>query len=385
MDGLLILCEDAKVGQPFAEYLGRSGSDVVYDLEVTPNRPDLNSVIGIAREIAAVTGNALRIPTFDIQTIRERSTVSTENCVAVRIEDAELCPRYTARVIKGVKIGPSPDWLKSTLEKVGIRSISNVVDVTNYVMLETGQPLHAFDYHLIAKSADGKPTIVVRRAAAGEKFKTLDNQERTLTNEMLLIADEQKGIALAGVMGGANTEINNSTADVLIESAYFSPVNIRRTSKQLGLRSESSYRFERGADAGICDWASRRAAQLILETAGGELAEGVVDVYPKPAEPKRAHAAFCEVQRFARHRHFSRGTNFIPHQTRIDHCKTRAGRMHVHHSNLARGFEARGGFDRGSRPAFRRRTKFLPRRRVARLARMRLIPSMTRFPRRAGF
>jgi phenylalanyl-tRNA synthetase beta chain len=308
-DGLLILREDAKVGQPFAEYLGRSGSDVVYDLEVTPNRPDLNSVIGIAREIAALTGNALRIPTFNIQ----HSTFNVQDCVAVRIEDAELCPRYTARVIKGVKIGPSPAWLRDTLEKVGIRSISNVVDVTNYVMLETGQPLHAFDYHLIAKSAAGVPpadqtsvsssgkmpeersipTIVIRRAAACEKFKTLDNQERTLTNDMLLIADEQKGIALAGVMGGANTEINDQTVDVLIESAYFTPVNIRRTSKQLGLRSESSYRFERGADAGICDWASRRAAQLILETAGGQLAEGVVDVYPSPARPKELTLHFA--------------------------------------------------------------------------------------------
>ena len=276
VDGLLILPTDAPVGKPFGEYLGRSGSDVIYDLEVTPNRPDLNSVIGIAREIAAVTGNALKIPEVRSQ----KSEIRTENLVAVRIEDAEVCPRYTARVIKGVKIGPSPAWLRDTLEKVGIRSISNVVDVTNYVMLEIGQPLHAFDYHLIAKGKDGKPTIVVRRAAAGEKFKTLDNQERTLTNEMLLIADETKGIALAGVMGGANTEINSSTVDVLIESAYFAPVNIRRTSKLLGLRSESSYRFERGADVGICDWASQRAAQLILETAGGQLADGVVDVQP---------------------------------------------------------------------------------------------------------
>ncbi len=281
-DGLLILPADAKVGQPFGEFLGRSGSDVIYDLEVTPNRPDLNSVIGIAREIAAVTGNALRVPEIKIQS----AGAKLESLVAVRIEDAEICPRYTARVIKGVKVGPSPDWLKNTLEKVGIRSISNVVDVTNYVMLETGQPLHAFDFHLITKGADGKPTIVVRRATAGEKFKTLDNQERTLTNEMLLIADEQKGIALAGVMGGANTEINTSTVDVLIESAYFTPVNTRRTSKLLGLRSESSYRFERGADVGISDWASQRAAQLILETAGGQLAEGVVDVYPSPAQPK---------------------------------------------------------------------------------------------------
>jgi phenylalanyl-tRNA synthetase beta chain len=299
-DGLFILREDARVGQPFAEYLGRSGSDVVYDLEVTPNRPDLNSVIGIAREIAAVTGNPLRIPdcsgAVSAPTAVTDRRYNTSELVTVRIEDAELCPRYTARVIKGVKIGPSPEWLRGTLEKVGIRSISNVVDVTNYVMLEIGQPLHAFDYHLIAKGADGKPTIVVRRAAAGEKFKTLDNQERALTNEMLLIADEQKGIALAGVMGGANTEINNSTVDVLIESAYFAPVNIRRTSKLLGLRSESSYRFERGADVGICDWASQRAAQLILETAGGQLAEGVVDVYPKPAEPKLLSLRFSKTK-----------------------------------------------------------------------------------------
>ena len=288
-DGLLLLCEDAKVGQPFAEYLGRSGSDVVYDLEVTPNRPDLNSVIGIAREIAAVTGNALRVPEIKLAS----SGGKAAELVSVRIEDSENCPRYAARVVKGVKVGPSPAWLRDTLEKVGIRSISNVVDVTNYVMLEIGQPLHAFDYHLIAKGADSKPTIVVRRASAGEKFRTLDNQERTLTNETLLITDEQKGIALAGVMGGANTEINNSTVDVLIESAYFKPTNIRRTSKLLGLRSESSYRFERGADVGISDWASQRAAQLILETAGGQLAEGVVDVYPSPAQPKELTLHFA--------------------------------------------------------------------------------------------
>jgi phenylalanyl-tRNA synthetase beta chain len=314
VDGLLILPKDAPIGKPFAEYLGRAGGDVVYDLEITPNRPDWNSVIGIAREIAAVTGNKLKLPdvggasvpasrSSETNAARQEPRPTAAELVSVRIEDAELCPRYTARVVKGVKIGPSPDWLRSTLEKVGIRSINNVVDVTNYVMLEIGQPLHAFDYHLIARggaresaanpsqppSHDGghKPTIVVRRAKAGEKFKTLDNVERTLTSDMLLIADEQKGIALAGVMGGRNTEINEKTVDVLIESAYFSPTNIRRTSKVLGLRSESSYRFERGADIGICDWASQRAAQLILETAGGQLADGVVDAYPKPVEPKQ--------------------------------------------------------------------------------------------------
>ena len=287
-DGLLILRANATVGQSFAAYLGRSGSDVVYDLEVTPNRPDLNSVIGIAREIAAVTGNPLKLPELKI------APAPAPALVQVRLEDPAVCPRYTARVIQGVKVGPSPDWLRVTLEKVGIRSISNVVDVTNYVMLETGQPLHAFDYHLIAPGASGQPTIVVRRAAAGEKFQTLDNQERTLTPEMLLIADAQKGIALAGVMGGANTEINAQTVDVLLESAYFSPTNIRRTSKLLGLRSESSYRFERGADVGLCDWASQRAAQLILETAGGQLATGVVDVYPQPGQPKEITLQFAK-------------------------------------------------------------------------------------------
>ncbi len=292
VEGLLILREDAKVGQPFAEYLGRAGSDVVYDLEITPNRPDLNSVIGIAREISAVTGNPLKLPQVNLAEAGSRA----EELVAVRLEDAELCPRYTARVVRGVKIARSPAWLSSVLEKVGVRSISNVVDVTNYVMLETGQPLHAFDYHLLQSRAgvspapdrrDACPTLVVRRAADGEKFLTLDGQERTLTSQMLLIADETKAVALAGVMGGQNSEINLSTVDVLIESACFKPQNIRATSKKLELRTESSYRFERGADIGICDWASRRAAQLILETAGGTLAQGVVDAYPKPHTPKQ--------------------------------------------------------------------------------------------------
>jgi phenylalanyl-tRNA synthetase beta chain len=281
--GLLILREDAKVGQPFAEYLGRGGSDVVYDLETTPNRPDWNSVVGIAREIAALTGSKLRVPEVACQVSGEAAS----NLVSVRLDDPDLCPRYTARVVEGVKIGPSPDWLRSMLEKVGIRSISNVVDVTNYVMMEIGQPLHAFDYHLIARGADGKPTIVVRRAKDGEDFVTLDGQKHKLTRENLLIADEQKGIALAGVMGGLNTEINDRTVDVLIESAFFSPTNIRRTSKTLGLRTDASYRFERGADIDINDWAGARCARLILETAGGRLAEGIVDAYPQPVPPRQ--------------------------------------------------------------------------------------------------
>lgn len=301
--GLLILRPDAKLGQPFAEYLGRAVGDVVYELEITPNRPDLNSVLGIAREIAAVTGNPLRRPELEGPTSAsgaEPGQVKCQDLVAVRIEDAELCPRYVARVVRGVKVGPSPDWLRRTLEKVGVRSINNVVDATNYVMWETGQPLHAFDYHLIAQASEagpqparpaagaepdreaGRPTIIIRRAQAGERFITLDGQKHTLTNEMLLIADPRKGIALAGVMGGQNTEINERTVDVLLESACFHPASIRRTSKALGLRTDASYRFERGADIGVTDWASLRCALLIVETAGGQLAEGAVDVYPNP-------------------------------------------------------------------------------------------------------
>jgi phenylalanyl-tRNA synthetase beta chain len=294
-DGLLILRGDAKVGQPFAEYLGRSGGDVVYDLETTPNRPDWNSLIGIAREIAALTGNALKLPSLQlsvpsvegVQPNTGQPKFEASTLVTARINASDLCPRYTARIMRGVKIGPSPAWLRSTLEKVGVRSINNVVDVTNYVMLESGQPLHAFDYHLIAKGADGKPAIVVRRAQPGELFVTLDGQKHTLSEDNLLIADEQKGIALAGVMGGQNTEINDTTVDVLLESACFAPSNIRRTSKMHGLRTDSSYRFERGCDPnwGV-DFASRRAAQLILQTAGGTLAEGAVDAYPQPAARK---------------------------------------------------------------------------------------------------
>ncbi len=282
-DGLLILEANATVGQSLADYLGRRGSDVVFDLEITPNRPDLNSLIGIARELAALAGKPLRIPSVEVASGKLQELAASPGAVAdfvsVRVEAQELCPRYTARVIRGVKVGPSPDWLRSTLEKVGLRSINNVVDVTNYVMLETGQPLHAFDVRLVSKGATGVPTIVVREAADGEIFQTLDGTSRTLTAGMLLIADEQKGIALAGVMGGKNSEIQPDTTDVLLESACFKAASVRRTSKALGLRTDASYRFERGSDVEICDWASQRAAKLILETAGGGVAEGVEDVY----------------------------------------------------------------------------------------------------------
>jgi phenylalanyl-tRNA synthetase beta chain len=281
-EGLLILPADAKTGQPLAEHLGRSGGDVIYDLEITPNRPDLNSVIGIAREISALTGNPLRLPELNLAP----SPKATSKFLRVEIQDPELCPRYVARIARSVNVGPSPAWLKNRLERVGIRSISNVVDITNFVMLETGQPLHAFDWHLLDQEADGIRSVVIRRASDGEKFTTLDGKERSLTGNALLIADQHKGIALAGIMGGQNTEINDQTHEVLIESANFKPQNIRATSKRLDLRTDSSYRFERGADIGICDWASRRAAQLIQQLAGGEVLGDAIDAYPNPQSPR---------------------------------------------------------------------------------------------------
>jgi phenylalanyl-tRNA synthetase beta chain len=290
VDGLLILPADAPVGKPFGEFLGRTGGDVVYDLEVTPNRPDLNSVIGIAREIAAVTGNELKIPTIQFLS-KESEPIG--GLLSVQNDEPELCPRYAARIVRKVKVGPSPDWLRSILEKVGLRSINNVVDITNHVMLESGQPLHAFDYHLLKGDGTNPPKIIIRRATEGEKFTTLDGKERTLTNQMLLIADETKPVALAGIMGGKNSEINDRTVDVLIESAYFKPQNIRATSKKLELRTDSSYRFERGGDVDICDWASRRAAQLICDLAGGQVLGHAIDNFPhqNPAKPITLHFA----------------------------------------------------------------------------------------------
>ena len=291
-DGLLLLPREAKVGQPFAEHLGRTGDDVVYDLEVTPNRPDWNSVIGIASELSALTGQPLRVPEIpELQTEDE----SASALVDVRLDNPEHCPRYNARVVRGVKVGPSPDWLRNTLELVGIRSINNVVDVTNYVMLETGQPLHAFDYHLLAKKEGAdKPVIVVRDAADGEKFTTLDEKEHELLSDALLIADQTKGVALAGIMGGLNSEIGDGTEDVLIECAYFKPQNIRATGKRLAISTDASYRFERGCDPNCCDWVSQRTAQLILETAGGRLAKGCVDAYPAPVEPAEISLRFAK-------------------------------------------------------------------------------------------
>jgi phenylalanyl-tRNA synthetase beta chain len=243
----------------------------VLDAEVTANRPDCLGHLGIAREVAAIYKKALK----PLRPQLKESSEPVASAVRVDIEAQDLCGRFTARVIKGVKVQPSPAWLRQRLEAIGEKSINNVVDVTNYVMFELGHPLHAFDYDKIAEHR-----LLVRRAKAGEKLKTLDGGDRSLTKDMLVVADPAKALAIAGVMGGASSEIGFSTKNVLLECAWFDPITVRRTSKALGLRSEASYRFERGADPEMAEFASRRAAELIQQVAGGEILQGVVDVYP---------------------------------------------------------------------------------------------------------
>jgi phenylalanyl-tRNA synthetase beta chain len=285
-DGLLILPADTPIGIKVSDALG--GTDTVFDIEVTPNRPDWLSVIGIAREISALTGNPVKRPGVVIQ----ESGDDIGKLTSVTIEAPDLCLRYTARVIRGVKIGPSPSWLKRLLEKVGLRPVNNVVDVTNYVLLECGHPLHAFDYNLLAEHR-----IVVRRAAKGEKFLAIDGSAHELTNDMQVIADANRVVALAGIMGGKDSEINEGTTDVLLESAWFLPANARKTSKQCGLASDSSYRFERGADIDGVIWASNRAAQLIQQLAGGQVATGIIDTLAKPIEKRRVRCRYAQVNR----------------------------------------------------------------------------------------
>lgn len=246
-----------------------TGDDLTIDLEVTSNRPDCLGHIGVAREIAVLWGRALTVPDPQPTT----SAGSVHELVKVRIDCPELCPRYTARVIRGVKIGPSPSWLARRLSTIGIAVINNVVDVTNYVMMECGQPLHAFDLARLA----GRE-IVVRQAAANEPFVAIDHRNYLLERGTCVIADTQRAVALGGVMGGAETEVSSGTRELLLEAAEFAPRSIRSTARKLNLHSPSSFRFERGVDPAGIDWASRRCCQLILELAGGELAEGVVDV-----------------------------------------------------------------------------------------------------------
>jgi phenylalanyl-tRNA synthetase beta chain len=250
--------------------------DAVIDVEVTSNRGDCLSHIGIARELAAATGKKLRLPEIRL----EETDRPASEFVQVEIQEPDWCRRYTARVIEGVKIGPSPEWMVKRLEAVGMRSVNNVVDATNYAMMETGQPPHAFDYATI----EGRK-IIVRKAAPGEQIVSIDGTQCALTPEMLVIADARRPVAVAGIMGGLATEVSNATTTILLEDAYFDPVCIRTTERRLGLPSEASFRFERIVDIERIDWASQRTAQLIVQLAGGRVGRGMVDAYPRPYQP----------------------------------------------------------------------------------------------------
>jgi phenylalanyl-tRNA synthetase beta chain len=284
--GLLALDGQAAPGDDLVRHLGLD--DHVLEVEITPNRPDCLSVVGIARELAALTGAPFRPP----DTALAEGPEAAADLARVRIEAPELCARYTVRVISGVRVGPSPAWLAARLRAVGLRPISNVVDVTNYVMWEVGHPLHAFDG---ARVTDA--TIVVRRAARDEPFTTLDGQTRALTDAMLVIADPARAIGLAGVMGGANTEVTGDTTRVLLESAWFQPASIRRTARALGLLTDAAYRFERTADIEALVTGSARAARLIAELTGGTVARGLVDTYPAPRPRPRVRLRMARVQR----------------------------------------------------------------------------------------
>jgi phenylalanyl-tRNA synthetase beta chain len=266
-EGIMVLPSEAPVGTPLADYLG----DVILDLNVTPNRPDCLSVIGIAREVAALTGQSLRLA--EVRYDEGASFIDRQ--VSVEITAPDLCPRYSASLITGIRIAESPKWMQQRLLACGMRPINNIVDVTNYVMLEYGQPLHSFDYHQI-----GGKRIIVRRAGDGETMVTLDGAERTLPQDTLVIADEERGVAIAGVMGGADSEVTEQTTSILLESANFNPASIHNTSRALRLVSEASMRFERGIRPEITVPALKRATQLMLKLAGGEAAKGFVDVYP---------------------------------------------------------------------------------------------------------
>lgn len=272
--GIMILEEGLTTGVPLIDALGLA--DTVLELEVTPNRPDCMSMIGMAREIGAITGRPCRRPEVNV----EETARQASDAVRVEIEDAQLCPRYGARVIADVNIGPSPRWMQERLIAAGVRPISNIVDVTNYVMMECGQPLHAFDYDKVAEHK-----IVVRRARHGEDMVTLDDVDRQLSEDMLLITDPSGPIALAGVMGGASTEISDTTTTILLEGATFDPGSISRTSRTLGLLSEASTRFERGTDINNVEYSLDRAAQLMAETSGGVVLAGIVDAQPGPKKP----------------------------------------------------------------------------------------------------
>jgi phenylalanyl-tRNA synthetase beta chain len=276
--GIMILPPDAPVGKPVAEVLGLD--DSVIDIEVYANRSDLWSMLGVAREVAAWLGRPLRRPRPELPVVRARGERGGDLPLNVDVQAPDLCPRYLATLAQGVEIGPSPLWMAQRLRAAGMRPINNVVDITNFVMLETGQPLHAFDLREVRRQ-----TIVVRRAVPGEGFRTLDGEEHELAPDILVIADPERAIALAGIMGGENSEIRPDTRDVLLESATFHAATVRRGALRLGLRTEASARFEKGLDPNLPAYAAARTLELFAEYANATIPAGWVDHYPSPAEP----------------------------------------------------------------------------------------------------
>jgi len=285
-EGILVLPAEAPIGIALGAYLG----DVIFDLDVTPNRPDCLSVIGIAREIAALTGEPLRLSQIHYEELED----SIGSFASVDIAEPDLCPRYCASLITGIKIAPSPSWLQQCLNSCGMRPINNVVDVTNYVMLEYGQPLHAFDYHKLK----GRQ-IIVRRAGNGETITTIDGTKRALTPDILLIADKEEAVAVAGIMGGLDSEVTDKTDTILLESANFNQAAIRRGCGHLQFQSEASIRFDKGLNSELPLLPLKRATQLLLELAGGRAAKDIIDAYPGKSEPKLISLTAREVERLS--------------------------------------------------------------------------------------
>ncbi len=284
--GIMVLDENLSAGKPISEVFGLD--DVILEVAITPNRADALSHIGVARDLAALFGKSVKYPEIKIEETDEKAS----DVASVEILNTDNCPRYSARIVKNVTIKESPEWLKERLTAVGLRPINNVVDVTNFVLYEVGQPLHAFDLNMLS----GKK-IIVKNAGVGERFTTLDSKQRTLDSRTLLICDAEKPVAIAGIMGGENSEVTEETKDILIESAFFNPSSIRRTSKVLGLSTDSYYRFERGTNPEITVWAATRAAQLIQELAGGEILKDAIDVYPNPIERRKIKLRFARVNK----------------------------------------------------------------------------------------
>ena len=284
--GIMILSPSLHVGEKLSKALELS--DAVIEVDLTPNRPDCLSMIGIAREIGGIQKTKIKYPDMSLSDSGNDITGFT----SVTIKDPDHCPRYAARLLTDITVGPSPFWLADRLMSVGMKPINNIVDITNFVLMETGQPLHAFDYDHLAENR-----IVVRRANEGELFTTLDMNERKLTSDMLMICDGERPVAVGGVMGGLNSEIEETTTKVLIESAYFDPVSIRKTSKKLGLSTEASHRFERGVDPEGIVSALNRAARLMAEIGGGKLIDGIIDEYPKKIPAKTITLKIKETNR----------------------------------------------------------------------------------------